>query len=286
MTARLPDDTHIASAHLLTADLPRALRFYSDLLGFRIMRQDAHGATLSADGCTPHLLLSARPDARPKPRRSVGLYHVAIRFPNRRALAHVFRRMLAARYPFSGFSDHGVSEALYLDDPDGNGLELYTDRPRSVWPRAGQHLRMTTQPLDLDDLLAAADDAPWTGIDPQTDIGHLHLHVSDLGAARRIYSDLLGLDVMQDMGYHGAIFLAAGGYHHHLGLNIWGGAAPQPPGTLGLRSFALRIPDRAARQAAIDRLRAGGVTVDEQDGRAMMRDVDGNVMELVSEDVD
>lgn len=281
MSAQLPDNTHIASAHLLTADLPRALRFYSDLMGFQIIRQDDSSATLSADGQTPHLLLSARPGARPKPRNGTGLYHVAIRFPNRNALGRTFRRMLVARYPFGGFSDHGVSEALYLNDPDGNGLEMYTDRPRSTWPRAGERLNMTTEPLDLDNLLAAADDSPWTGIDPQTDIGHMHLHVSDLGAARHFYSDLLGLDVMQDMGYHGAIFLAAGGYHHHLGLNIWAGTAPQPPNTLGLRSFALRIPDEAARQAAIARLRAGGVAVDDQDGVAVIHDRDGNVTELV-----
>lgn len=276
----LPDDAHIGHAHLYTANIDRSLAFYEQLMGFGVLKRDGDLTVLSADGRTPHLLLTERPNWTPKPKRSTGLYHVAIRLPSRVELARLFKRMLVARYRFGGFSDHAVSEALYLDDPDGNGLELYRDRPRAEWPPMGQ---MTTEPLDLENLLAEADDRPWTGIAPGTDIGHVHLHVSNLDRAQAFYRDLVGFDVMLDMRAMGALFMSAGGYHHHLGTNTWAGTAPQPPNTLGLRSWAFHIPDRAAWQAALDRLAGAGVPTEAQDGSTVLvRDEDGNAVELVA----
>jgi catechol 2,3-dioxygenase len=246
---RLPAETQIGHVHLRVANMDRSLAFYRDLLGFWQMRQDG-SAVLSATGEPPfHIILTEQPGARRKPPRTSGLYHIAIRFPTRSALAQTLQRLMTNQWPLQGSADHGVSEALYLADPDGNGLELYADRPRAAWPRKGNQIVMVTDPLDVEDLLAeiAGDTGRWNGIDKGTDIGHVHLHVSDLNEAEGFYHRLLGLDVTQ-RGYSGALFLSAGGYHHHVGVNVWAGvgAPPPPPDAVGLVSFALRLPDKAS----------------------------------------
>lgn len=257
---RLPPATQIGLAHLRVSDLPRALSFYCDRVGFREMRRDGATAILSASGSAPaHLVLEAAPNARPKPPRTTGLYHVAIRLPTRAALAAVIRRLAASGWRFQGAADHGVSEAFYLADPDGNGLELYADRPRERWTWDGGQVAMFTEALDVEGLLAEAPGADDGLIDPGADIGHVHLSVSDLARAEAFYADLLGLDVTQ-RSYPGALFLAAGGYHHHLGTNTWAGpgAVPPPPDAVGLAAFELRLPDRGAWGALVERARAAG----------------------------
>jgi catechol 2,3-dioxygenase len=286
---RLPADTHVGFARLQVADLERSLRFYVDLVGFHEVSRSDGMVVLSANGQLPaHLILDERPGARPKPRRSTGLFHVAIRLSGRYELARVFRQLVENRWPFGGFSDHKVSEALYLSDPDGNGLELYRDRPRDQWPMNNGMVEMTTDPLDVDALLADAGDEPWTSIAPNTDIGHIHLHVANLRDAEAFYCDLLGLEVMQ-RSYPGALFVAAGGYHHHVGLNIWAGegAPPPPPDAVGLLSFSLEIPDVQVWQTTIDRVEAAGVRVEarhDQDGTksVLVRDPSGNGVELAT----
>ena len=242
---QLPAATHIGNTNFIVADMNRALDFYVERLGFHELSRDGSEVVLSADGVTPLIILTEQPDAIPKPARSTGLYHVAIRFPDRVALARAFARLINTRWQFGGFSDHLVSEALYLSDADGNGLEMYRDRPRAEWPTVNGQIQMATEPLDLEDLLAEMehDPSPWTGVAPGTDIGHVHLHVSDLGRARAFYHDLLGLDIVFDMSTHGALFVSAGGYHHHIGLNTWAGRLPPPANAVGLRSFQLVIPD-------------------------------------------
>ena len=282
--SRLPAVTHIGFAHLYTADRQRALEFYSEQMGFTMIGQEGDVTTLSADGAMPHILLTERKDWKPKPARSTGLYHVAIRLPDRKQLARLFRRLLTFRYPFGGFSDHAVSEALYLNDPDGNGLELYCDRPREDWRWEGDQVYMTTESLDLEDLLAQADDAAWEGIDAGTDIGHVHLHVSDLSRAKDFYVDLRGMDIAFDLHSHGALFVSAGKYHHHIGLNIWAGSQRQPAGTLGLRSYSLQLPDEASREALAERLTEAGYAPETQDdGSLLVHDMDGNAIEIVVE---
>ncbi|CAG1770450.1 partial catechol 2,3-dioxygenase, partial [uncultured bacterium] len=163
---QLAADTHIGYARLRVADLNRSLGFYRDQLGLTEIRRDGDTSYLSADGSEPAIIiLTEDPDAPPKPRRSTGLYHVAIRLPSRKALAETFRQLVVKQVPFSGFSDHLVSEALYLPDPDDNGLELYRDRPREEWRMSNGAVAMDTLPLDLDDLLGEAGDEPYTGID-------------------------------------------------------------------------------------------------------------------------
>lgn len=262
-TFRLPAKTHIADVHLQVSNLTRSLNFYANLLGFREMKRDNATAFLSATGQPPYQIrLTERPDARPKPPRTTGLYHVAIRLPNRRELARVFQCLLSHNWSFHGFSDHKVSEALYLADPDGNGLELYADRPRDEWTWRNGQVGMTTERLDTDNLLReiAGDQTPWRGIHPQADIGHVHLQVSDLTRTEAFYHDLLGFDVTQ-RNYPGALFLSAGGYHHHIGLNIWAGhgAPPPPPDAVGLLSFTLDIPDGETKHILQTRIRASKV---------------------------
>lgn len=286
---RLAAETHIGHVHLQVSDLERTLAFYGDLLGFRQVARDGIKATLSATGRAPYqVVLTERSGARRKPGGTAGLYHVAIRFPHRRALARVFRRLVAHEWPFQGFADHLVSEALYLADPDGNGLELYVDRPREQWRRRNGQLEMATDPLDVEGLLAEADNdsTPWTGIDPGTDIGHVHLHVSDLSQAEAFYSGLLGLEVTQ-RSYPGALFLSAGGYHHHLGVNVWAGvSAPPPPSdAVGLLSFSLALPNEEAWQVLLRRLQESGMGMEElrTDAHAtnvLIHDPDGNGVEL------
>lgn len=288
----LPAETDIAHVHLQVADLDRSLAFYRDLVGFWQVRQSGSTAILSATGEPPfHILLTERRGARRKPPHTTGLYHVAIRFPHRIALARVLQRLIANRWPLRGSADHGVSEALYLTDPDGNGLEMYADRSRESWPRKDTQIVMGTDPLDVESLLAESgrDTSRWNGVDPATDIGHVHLQVSDLGEAESFYHGLLGLDVTQ-REYPGALFLSAGGYHHHVGVNVWAGvgAPPPPPDAVGLLSFALRLPDEAAWTKLQGRLQKGGIEIEGQNDygyaqSVVVSDPAGNHVELLVE---
>jgi catechol 2,3-dioxygenase len=286
-TFRLPATTQIGHAHLQVADLNRALKFYQELVGFKTISRGNETAMLSATGKFPaHIILSARADAKPKPPHTTGLFHIAIRFPNRLELARVFRRLIEHGWPFQGFADHLVSEALYLADPDGNGVELYTDRPREQWRWRNGEVEMATNPLDVDNLLYEIenDSTPWNGVHPNTDIGHVHLHVSDLQKAEAFYCGVLGFDVTQ-RSYPGALFISAGGYHHHLGLNIWAGkgAPPPPPEAVGLHAFSITIPDAAMLEVLKTRLQSAKISFEERNAEAIVtRDQDGNHLEIAA----
>ncbi len=280
----LPDAAQIGYAHLRVRHLPTSLAFYADSVGLHELKREGDTAYLSADGKTIHLKLTESPNAPPKPPRSTGLYHVAIRLPTRVDLANLFRRLVMREVPFQGFSDHLVSEALYLPDPDNNGIELYRDKPRSEWQYGaeGMRVRMDTLPLNVEALLDEADDRRWTGIAPETDIGHMHLHVSDLAKAEAFYSDLAGFDVIV-RGYPGALFVAAGGYHHHIGLNIWAGKLPPPEGAIGLLEYSVIVPEDAGFAALSDRLQAAGSVVETGEGFIVARDQDGNAVRFQRE---
>ncbi|MGW8251860.1 MAG: VOC family protein, partial [Anaerolineales bacterium] len=206
----MPTDAHLGRIHLKISDLDRSLEFYSDLLGFQVLERDAQQAALTPPGGTvPLINLLAIRNARPKPPRTTGLYHFAIRLPERPALGTLLKRLLEQRYPLQGAADHLVSEAVYLADPDGNGIELYIDRPREDWPRIDDQIGMATDPLDAEGLLKEAN-SQWDGIHPGTDIGHVHLHVADLSQAEDFYCGLLGFEVTQ-RSYPGALFVGHSG---------------------------------------------------------------------------
>ena len=255
-SARLPDQTSLGALELTVRDLDRAVDFYTERLGLSEHARDSASASLGGEGGQSFLRLVENPAAKPA-RRSTGLYHFAILVPTRRDLALALARLAATHTPLQGASDHGVSEALYLTDPDENGIEIYRDRPRDEWPRDGQTLVMRTDPLDLDDLFAELEDPAATAAMPAgTRLGHVHLHVADLDAALAFYRDLLGFDLQQLYGSQAA-FVSAGGYHHHIGLNTWRGvgAPPPPPDATGLREFEVKLPDEASLESLAARLR-------------------------------
>jgi catechol 2,3-dioxygenase len=229
--------THI---HLRVPDLARSVDFYTRL-GFIVAERDAAHADLATAGNTPVLRLTEDRRATRAPSDAAGLFHAALLLPSRPALAGWLRFAAERRIEFDGFSDHGVSEAIYLSDPDGNGLEFYVDRPRQDWPQVNGTIEMTTKPLDIDGLLATAPTSMPTPLGG-ANWGHLHLRVTDLDRSEKFYREALGVEVTQRT-YPGARFLAADGYHHHLGLNVWGHPhRPQPHGAPGLvaATFARR----------------------------------------------
>lgn len=225
---RLPPATRPGRVSLQIASLDRSLAFYHDLLGFHILERTPSFALLGApDDSEPLVELHERPGARPhQPNSRLGLYHFAVLLPTRAALGRLADH-LARTGTRAGMADHLVSEALYIDDPDGLGIEIYADRPRDQWRRHGRELAMATDPLYVTDLIRAGGGERWSGIPTGTTIGHIHLHVGDLDIATAFYHSALGFDVMV-WNYPGALFLAAGGYHHHLGINTWASRAPHP----------------------------------------------------------
>ena len=236
----LPNDAHIGRVSLTVRDLDQSVLFYRDVLGFRESKRHGRSSHL---GTADRVLieLHENKNAVAKPRRSTGLYHFAILVTSRAALGRSLRRLSEKRWPLSGASDHLVSEALYLDDPDGLGIEIYRDRPRSEWPVRNGQLLMATDPLDLQSVHdEPGAESPWSGLETGTVIGHVHLHVPHLDTAEQFYCGRIGFEPTV-RGYPGALFVAAGGYHHHLGLNIWTGVgAPPPPAhAVGLRSFTI-----------------------------------------------
>jgi len=259
--------TSIGAVHLTVADLDRSIRFYQTHLGFTLHEREGETARLGA-GAGDLLLITASASAR-RAHGVTGLYHFAILVPSRVALAQSLRRLIDSGTVMQGFADHGVSEAIYLADPDSNGIEVYRDRPRAEWPRGSAGLRMGTAPLNVEHLLSdlRGETLHWSGLDAGTVIGHVHLHVADLAAAEQFYVGALGFDLTQRYG-HAALFVAAGGYHHHVGLNTWAGvgAPPPPPGAIGLRHFVVRVTGKHALDEVRKRLTTAGVEIETRDG--------------------
>ncbi|GAB4462148.1 MAG: catechol 2,3-dioxygenase [Anaerolineae bacterium] len=270
-------DTTLGYVHLTVTNLDRSLAFYRESLGFQLHRRDGDTAALGA-GRADLLRLTENPRAR-RVSRTTGLYHFAILVPGRVELAQVLRRIAETQTMVQGFADHGVSEAIYLPDPDGNGIEMYRDRPRAEWPIRNGELAMVTDPLDTHGLLRelVGLSEPWAGLPAGTVLGHMHLHVSNLNRAELFYKNIIGFELMQHFG-GSAAFLSAGGYHHHLGLNIWNGVgAPQPPpDAVGLRCYVIELPAQADVDAIADRARAADVPLTEQPDGLLLRDPAGN----------
>ncbi len=269
--------TDLGPVHLTVADLDHSLEFYELVLGLRVHRREENSGYLGVGG-EALLVLTESPGAEPRPRNTTGLYHFAILLPDRASLAQSLRRLVEKEYPLWGASDHLVSEALYLDDPDGNGIEIYRDRLRSEWRWREGMVEMATRPLDLSGLLAEPGaERPWEGLPSDTTIGHVHLHVRDLQEAERFYHRTLGFDVVTRYGGQ-ALFVSAGGYHHHIGLNTWAGSeAPSPPiGNAGLRYFTIRLPESSELEWLIERLREDGVAFEKKPDSVFLRDPSGN----------
>ena len=241
----LPDRTSVSEIALTVGDLAREVRFYTHVLGLDVVDEPPGSVRLGA-GDRAFLRLDERAGAPPAP-GATGLFHFAILCPTRRDLASVASRLVGLRHPLQGAADHLVSEAVYLADPEGNGLEFYVDRPRHVWHSVEGGIFMTTEPLDVPGLLMAAP-GPAAGLPPGTVVGHVHLRVASLAASEEFYGGQLGFEVTS-RAFPGALFVAAGGYHHHVGLNVWGGPhAPPREGSAGLMSFDLIVSPPEARE--------------------------------------
>jgi catechol 2,3-dioxygenase len=279
---RLPAATRVGTVRLQVADLARSLAYYERVLGLRVLERDEGSAKLGAHDSQSQAIveLRERRGAVPVPRRGrLGLYHFAILLPDRAALGR-FVRHLAESGEYAGMSDHLVSEAVYLTDPDGLGIEVYADRPRSTWRHEGRQLVMATEPLDVDALTRAAGAERWSGIPAGTVVGHVHLFVGDLDAAARFYHAGLGFDKVV-WSYPGALFLSAGGYHHHLGTNTWAaGAAPAGDNDARLLEWELRVPTVADAKAALASVEKTGAKVETTADGGVARDPWGTAVRV------
>jgi catechol 2,3-dioxygenase len=278
----------IRSVALAVGDIERSADFYERVLGLALIDRQPGRARLGADSAHPALLLEEIAAPTPVPVGSTGLFHVAWLHPSRAALAESVRRVAGAGWRFEGASDHGVSEALYLSDPDGLGIELYADRPRERWqcPADGNGVVMVTEPLDLEDLLAQAPEQPAGAMAPGTVVGHIHLKVADVPRTNAFYRDALGLQ--EQARLPSAAFLSAGGYHHHVGLNSWqsAGAQPAPDSAPGLRRVEFALADPQAVDAVERGLLDTGWTParkPDDEGGLSVRDPDGQLLVFTGE---
>jgi catechol 2,3-dioxygenase len=280
-SAELPSATTVGGVHLTVAELERSLEYYGRSVGLDVLTRDGVRASLGAGG-RELLVLVEEPGAWPA-RGHTGLYHFALLVPDRVDLARWLAHAVRDRVPLVGLSDHFVSEALYLSDPDEHGIEIYWDRPREVWE--GQVAdRMTTMALDVDSLLGELADPPsgsFEGLPARTVMGHVHLKVAGIAETVAFYRDVLGLGLMAQLGPYAA-FLSAGGYHHHLGANTWesSGASPPPPGSAALRHATIVLPAEADRDRVLERVGRSGQAPQDSAAGPMIRDPSGNELVL------
>jgi catechol 2,3-dioxygenase len=273
--------TRMGAVHLTVADLARSLDYYQRLLGLQVHNRDDGTAHLGVGG-EDLLVLYEEPGAEPAP-RNTGLFHFALLVPSRHDLARWFAHAIKSEAKFAGMSDHLVSEAIYLRDPDWHGIEIYRDRPKAEWERDGEFVKMATLPLDTEGVLSALEggEPAFEHMSPGTTMGHVHLQVADIPATETFYKDVVGFD-LQARYADQASFLSAGGYHHHLGANVWNsrGAAPPPPGSAALRQFVVLLPDDAALRQVAERIpdatqdSSGGIAVKDPANNALILAVD------------
>lgn len=272
--------TRIGGVSLTITDLERSITFYQQVLGLDLHAREGQSAWLGTQAEPELVYLVEDPAAKPAMRKT-GLYHMAFLVPSRPALARVFAHLLQSGWRLQGAADHLVSEALYLADPDGNGIEIYRDRPRQDWPTRNGQIQMATDPLDAEGILAELpqDGEPWQGIDPGTRLGHIHLKVANIPDAQSFYCDVVGFDLVTRYG-PSAAFVSAGGYHHHLGMNTWesAGATAPKPGAVGLRYFEILLPEQAELEQLSLRLQEAewpfemdetGLSVDDPSGNSI-----------------
>jgi catechol 2,3-dioxygenase len=273
---------YVGEVNINVTDLDRSLEFYRDFLGFKVLDQKDNKVRLTADGKRP-LLTLVRPDnVEPKKPRTTGLYHFAILLPERADLAALLQHIAEASGGNMrlGASDHYVSEALYFDDPDGNGIEVAHDRDASEWEWHGDKVNMATVALDAEGLLADRK-GPWQGMPEDTVMGHIHLHVADIEESRNFYVNGIGYDIVTEMP--SALFASHNGYHHHIGMNVWNGvgAPSAPEKSVGLNWFSLVFPTEEIREATADRVRQMNAPFREADGDYFVDDPSGNTIRFV-----
>ncbi|WP_404451086.1 VOC family protein [Virgibacillus necropolis] len=276
MTFHTDETKYINHIHLKVANLERSLNFYQNILGFRVVEQQPHLAKLAAGGIMPALTIEQLENPRPLDPRKTGLFHIAFLLPKRADLAKMLRHLIHTGYPIQGASDHLVSEALYIADPDGNGVEIYTDRNPIEWNWLGDQVEMSTLPLDANALMQEVAENGWEGMPVGTIIGHIHLQVADLAMIEEFYTQGFGFQIVSNFGEQ-ALFLSSAGYHHHIGLNTWnsrGGSVPTS-NEIGLKSYTIVVP-ASERMKIVERLQNLDVHVDLDGEQYLVTDPSGN----------
>lgn len=265
---------YTGEVHLNVLDLERSVQFYKEVIGFKVLEEAADKVVLTADGKTPLLIVEQPEHVTPKEAHKAGLYHFALLLPKRADLGAIIKHFIEHQVRI-GASDHLVSEALYLSDPDGNGIEIYIDRDPAVWSWDAGKVAMSTDPLDGDSIVAESGNQTWDGLPSGTVMGHVHLHVAHLPETEAFYN-ALGFEVVTN--YPQALFMSNGKYHHHIGLNTWNGVgAPRPAeGSVGLQSFALVYPTEAVLNEALAKVEALGVNVASRGSEFVVEDPSGN----------
>ncbi|MBM7659267.1 catechol 2,3-dioxygenase [Bacillus mesophilus] len=276
--------TYINQVAIKVQSMERSIQFYVDVIGLKVLKKNRNHTVLTADGIYPLLQLEQPEKVIPKQARSTGLYHFALLVPTRADLADVLHHLIDKGYPLEGASDHLVSEAIYLSDPDGNGIEIYVDRLPETWKWEGEEVVMASKPLNSRELLSYANNVVWKGMPPETIMGHIHLHVSDLTLAREFYCNGLGFTIVSHYGNQ-ALFISSGRYHHHIGLNTWNGiGAPTPDErSVGLEWFSIVFPNMIDLEEAIKRLTALNVGCMKEEGYYKTEDPSGNIIRLIVE---
>ncbi len=266
--------TRLGHVHYTAADLDRQIAFYQNILGFKLHWREDGSAGLGAGG-EDLLRLTELPGAH-RARRTTGLYHTAFLVPTRWDLAQLLKSIAETRTPVQGMVNHHTHLAIYLPDAEGNGIELAWDFPKEQWPKMEDMLRLGNGPLEPQELFAELerDPSPWTGLNPDTKVGHVHLHVAALPSSKQFYHDVLGFDITMDIEAFGGIFFSAGGYHHHIGTNVWQGvgAPPPPPDATGLRYFTVVLPDKTELERVVERVRQAGIPTEETGNGILVRD--------------
>lgn len=273
--------TKIGLVHYTVADMAKQIAFYQDILGFHLLRHEGDEAALGTD---QHelLRLTAVPGAK-RHRMTTGLYHTAFLVPSRRDLAHIMRRIIETQTPIQGTTNHGTHLAIYLPDPEGNGIEIAWDFPREDWPMKDGKMDFASMPrqgIDLEELFAELerDRSQWLGLPADASVGHIHLRVADLRRSNEFYHQMLGFDVTLDGLGMGALFVSAGGYHHHIGMNIWQGAGmpPPPPEATGLRYYTVLLPEQAELERVVTRVKEAGIELSQTGDGVLVRDPSQN----------
>lgn len=272
-------NTYVTNVELKVSDLQRSLTYYQDVIGFKVLHQESHKATLTADGRTALLTIVQPETVEEKQRMTTGLYHFALLLPTRRDLANIITHF-HEKGVYLGASDHAVSEALYLNDPDHNGIEVYVDRPESEWTWYVDQVHMVTEPLNIRSILEEGN-GNWSGLSEGTVMGHIHLSVSNLAEAEQFYTKGLGYNIVSRYGTQ-ALFISTGRYHHHIGLNTWHSENAPKLGEnqVGLKTFSLRLDNEEQASSMKANLRAMGAPVIDIDGGFQTEDPAGNVVLL------
>ncbi|SDZ11009.1 catechol 2,3-dioxygenase [Evansella caseinilytica] len=274
----------IQQVELIVADLKRAKQFYEKCLGFSVLDEQDNAACLGVEDQAPILILRENKDVLPKRPEATGLYHFAILLPSRSDLGSWLAHISTQNYSLTGGSDHRFSEAIYLNDPDGIGIEVYADRSTETWETEDNLLRnVGNAPLDVDGLLEEGAGRRWSGLPAGTKIGHIHLHVNDLAKASAYYETILGFQ-RKIMIPDSLLFIAAGTYHHHIGFNTWGGVDKRMVSRMaaGMTGYTVRVTDEEQLSALLDKLKAAGIPIEYINDKYTVTDPFGFALFFVS----